>query len=162
MIAKKLAKIFCSGFGMGYVPKIPGTFASLIILYPVWFLKENFDLSFLIFLIIIYSSISFYFINIIIKEEKNKDPSFIIVDEHIGQAIALIFCQESFNDYIISFILLFSYKNSLAFEFSFTKILTCAFSFFEIASINGRNITISPIPILFCITNTFILNYRFF
>ncbi len=105
MIAKKLAKIFCSGFGMGYVPKIPGTFASLIILFPVWFLKENFDLSFLIFLIIIYSSISFYFINIIIKEEKNKDPSFIIVDEHIGQAIALIFCQESFNDYIISFIL---------------------------------------------------------
>ena len=105
MIAKKLAKIFCSGFGMGYVPKIPGTFASLIILFPVWFLKENFDLSFLIFLIIIYSSISFYFIYIIIKEEKNKDPSFIIVDEHIGQAIALIFCQESFNDYIISFIL---------------------------------------------------------
>ena len=105
MIAKKLAKIFCSGFGMGYVPKIPGTFASLINLFPVWFLKENLDLSFLIFLIIIYSSISFYFINIIIKEEKNKDPSFIIVDEHIGQAIALIFCQESFNDYIISFIL---------------------------------------------------------
>jgi phosphatidylglycerophosphatase A len=104
MIAR-LAKIFCSGFGMGYFPKCPGTFASFLVLFPVWFVKSNYNLSFLIGLITIYLLTSFLLINIIIQKEKNKDPGFIIVDEHIGQAVALIFCQESLNDYIISFIL---------------------------------------------------------
>ena len=47
-------------------------------------------------------------------------------------------------------------ESSKALEFSLTKILTGELNFFDIASINGKKITISPIPILFCIANIFI------
>ena len=52
---------------------------------------------------------------------------------------------------------LFFSRYSKALEFSLTKILTGELNFFDIALINGKKITISPIPILFCIANIFIL-----
>ena len=50
------------------------------------------------------------------------------------------------------------FKNCVAFEFFFTRMLTGTPNFFEIASINGKKITISPIPILFCMAKI-LINY---
>ena len=57
---------------------------------------------------------------------------------------------------IISLIFLLLFKNCDAFEFSFARILTGVLNFFAIASINGKKITISPIPFLFWIVKIFI------
>lgn len=35
---------------------------------------------------------------------ENKDPKFIVLDEYIGQAVALIFCRQDILDYLIAFI----------------------------------------------------------
>ena len=35
---------------------------------------------------------------------ENKDPKFIVLDEYIGQAAALIFCRQDILDYILAFI----------------------------------------------------------
>ena len=56
-------------------------------------------------LIFFFSILSYYFIKILIQNKTEKDPKFIIVDEYIGQSIALIFCNEEISEYLISFLL---------------------------------------------------------
>ena len=63
---KTLNTLFVTMCGLGKVPKIPGTFGLIII----------FILSFL--------SVAFY-----IKDNDNKDPKEIIIDELIGQSIPI-------------------------------------------------------------------------
>ena len=94
----KIYKFICSGFGIGYIPLFPGTIASFIILFPIWFFKENFGTNYLVLLILIFFFISLILISKVIEYEKNKDPKFIVLDEFIGQASALVFCNQLFFD----------------------------------------------------------------
>ena len=55
--------------------------------------------------LLIYSIMSFLFIKICIKNLSDKDPKYIVADEHIGQSISLIFCEQQIFDYLISFCL---------------------------------------------------------
>ena len=101
---KRLCLLISSGFGVGYSPLFPGTLASLIILIPIWFIKENLNLNIFISLIIFLTITSIYIISNVIEEMENKDPKFIVLDEYIGQAVALIFCRQDILDYLIAFI----------------------------------------------------------
>lgn len=103
-MSHKIYKFICSGFGIGYVPFFPGTIASFIILFPIWFFKENFGTNFFLLLILFFFFISLILISKIIKYEKNKDPKFIVIDEFIGQASALVFCNQLIFDYVLAFI----------------------------------------------------------
>ena len=96
MKIKFLANIFTSGFGVGNFKFFPGTLASLFILPIVWFIKENFDLKYFLLIIFIYTCVSIFLVSICIQKLNEKDPRFIVVDEHIGQAISLIFCDQKF------------------------------------------------------------------
>ena len=100
----KIYKFICSGFGIGYIPIFPGTIASFIVLFPIWFLKENFDTSYFVLFLIIIFFISAILISKTIKYEENKDPKFIVIDEFIGQASALVFCNQLVFDYVLAFI----------------------------------------------------------
>ena len=90
----KISKFICSGFGIGYIPIFPGTIASFIVLFPIWFLKENFDTSYFVLFLIIIFFISAILVSKTIKYEENKDQKFIVIDEFIGQAYALVFCNK--------------------------------------------------------------------
>ena len=88
---KFLNTLFVTMFGLGKIPKIPGTFGSLatiIILY-IFFhildLSSNLILICLIFIFIF----SFSAIANHIKDSKNKDPKEVIIDEFIGQSIPI-------------------------------------------------------------------------
>ena len=78
-------------FGLGKIPKIPGTFGSLatIILLYIFFhllnLSSNIILIGLIFIFIF----SFWAVETYIKDIKNKDPKEVIIDEFIGQSIPI-------------------------------------------------------------------------
>ena len=100
----KIFKFICSGFGIGYIPIFPGTIASFVILFPVWFFKDNFDKAYLILLILILLFLSERLISKIIKYEENKDPKFIVIDEFIGQASALVFCNQLIIDYLLALV----------------------------------------------------------
>ena len=101
----KIPDQFCSSFGLGYISKFPGTLASIVILPVVWLIKSSFGLSTLLFFIFFFSILSYFFIALSINKKKDKDPSSIIVDEYIGQSIALIYCNEGILEYLIAFIL---------------------------------------------------------
>ena len=48
---------------------------------------------------------SYFLIKTCIKKTTNKDPKYIVADEHIGQSISLIFCDQVIIDYLIAFCL---------------------------------------------------------
>ena len=49
-----------------------------------------------------YSLTSYFLIKICIKNTTNKDPKYIVADEHIGQSISLIFCEQEIVDYLLA------------------------------------------------------------
>ena len=78
-------------FGLGKIPKIPGTFGSLatiIILYIFFHVLNLSSYIILIFLLIILI-ISFFAVTAYIKDTENKDPKEVIIDEFIGQSIPI-------------------------------------------------------------------------
>lgn len=99
------SKLLCTGLGVGNIPFFPGTLASFSILPAVWFLKQNYGVTFFFIFLIFYFLISLILIKICIEKEKKKDPSYIVIDEHIGQAVALLFCNETIENYLLAFVL---------------------------------------------------------
>ena len=79
------------GRGLGKIPKIPGTFGSLATIIILYFFFHILNLSsnlVLIGLIVIFI-LSFSAITNHIKDNENKDPKEIIIDEFIGQSIPI-------------------------------------------------------------------------
>ena len=88
---KTLNKLFVTMFGLGKLPKIPGTFGSLatiIILYALFHILNLSSNLILIGLMVIFI-FSFSAVATHIKDSKNKDPKEIIIDEFIGQSIPI-------------------------------------------------------------------------
>ena len=88
---KTLNTLFVTMFGLGRIKKIPGTFGSLATIIVLYIFFHILDLSsniILIGLLIIFvysfSAIAFY-----IKDNENKDPKEVVIDEFIGQSIPI-------------------------------------------------------------------------
>ena len=88
---KNLNTLFVTMFGLGKIPKIPGTFGSFATIVILYFFFHVFELSSNIILIILINIfiLSFLAITIYIKYNENKDPKEIIIDEFIGQSIPI-------------------------------------------------------------------------
>jgi len=77
--------------GLGKVPKIPGTFGSLataIILY-IFFHILNIPSNLILIGLMIIFIFSFLAVASHIKDNENKDPKEVIIDEFIGQSIPI-------------------------------------------------------------------------
>jgi len=107
--------LFVTMFGLGKIKYIPGTFGSLVTAIILYFFFHQLNISsnvILISLIIIFIY-SFYAISNHIKDNKNKDPSEIIIDEFLGQSIPIYLYEISHgttkenNDAIIYYIIFF-------------------------------------------------------
>ena len=78
-------------FGLGKIPKIPGTFGSLatiIILY-IFFHILNISSNIILLVLVVIFIYSFSAVANHIKDNENKDPGEIIIDEFIGQSIPI-------------------------------------------------------------------------
>ena len=83
--------LFVTMFNLGKIRFIPGTFGSLatiIILY-IFFHVLNISSNIILLVLIIIFVYSFSAVADHIKDNDNKDPSEIIIDEFIGQAIPI-------------------------------------------------------------------------
>jgi len=86
-------------FGLGKIPKIPGTFGSLATVIILYLFFHIFNLSsnlILVFLIIIFI-LSFFTVANHIKDNENKDPKEVVIDEFIGQSIPIYLYEISHN-----------------------------------------------------------------
>ena len=114
---KNLNTLFVTMFGLGRIKIIPGTFGSLATVLILYFFFHIYNISsniILLFLLIIFI-LSFFTIAAHIRDNKNKDPSEVIIDEFIGQSIPIYLYEishgtkktsdEALIFYIICFIL---------------------------------------------------------
>ena len=117
--------------GLGKVPKIPGTFGSLatiIILY-LFFHILNLSSNLILILLIVIFILSFFAVAHHIKDNENKDPKEIIIDEFIGQSIPIYLYEishgtekspnEALIFYCISFVLFRFFDIAKPFPVSF-------------------------------------------
>ena len=83
--------LFVTMFGLGKLPKIPGTFGSLATVIVLYYFFHILNMSANIILIglIIIFIYSFSAISAHIKGNENKDPKEVIIDEFIGQSIPI-------------------------------------------------------------------------
>ena len=82
---------FVTLFGIGKLPKIPGSYASLatvIFLYSLFHIF-GFKANIFLFILVGVFIVSIFAINFYIKDKKNKDPKEIVIDEFIGQSIPI-------------------------------------------------------------------------
>ena len=88
---KKINTLFVTMFGLGRIPKIPGTFGSLatvILLYIFFHILDLSPILIFTFLIVIFV-FSFKAVALHIKDNANKDPKEVVIDEFIGQSIPI-------------------------------------------------------------------------
>ena len=88
---KTLNTIFVTMFGLGKIPKIPGTFGSLatVILLYILFHILNLSSNIILLGLMIIFIFSFSAVATHIKDNENKDPKEVIIDELIGQSIPI-------------------------------------------------------------------------
>ena len=83
--------LFVTILGLGKLPKIPGTFGSLATLLILYVLFHKFNLSSNLILVVLISIFIYSFLAVAnyIKDNENKDPKEVIIDEFIGQSIPI-------------------------------------------------------------------------
>ena len=104
-MVNKLANWFSTVLKIGYLPIAPGTWGSLAALV-VWFLiiESTSTITFIAAIIIIFI-LGVYTSSITEIYLAKKDPSVIVIDEWVGQWIALIFLPKSLIWGIVAFVL---------------------------------------------------------
>ena len=101
----KFANWFSTVFKIGYLPIAPGTWGSLVA-FLVWYVIIGHISSItLIALIIIILELGVYTSSITENNIKEKDPGVIVIDEWVGQWIALLFLPKSFLWGLVAFAL---------------------------------------------------------
>lgn len=100
-----ILKFLASGFGSGFFPYAPGTFASFCFL-PIGFLINGIagPLGSLIMSLFL-CFFSWVVVAFVVKDTKESDPSWIVLDEFAGQNIALFLSGTSIVLCLLSFVL---------------------------------------------------------
>ena len=95
----KINFLFVTLFGIGKIKIIPGTFGSLATALLLFFLFHILNISpnIILFSIFAIFFISFFAVNVFIKDLTNKDPKEVVIDEFIGQSIPLYLYEVSHN-----------------------------------------------------------------
>ena len=90
-----LSNWFSTVFKIGYLPIAPGTWGSLAALIVWYVLIGHISSITLIALIVIIFALGVYTSSVIEINLTIKDPSIVVIDEWVGQWIALLFLKES-------------------------------------------------------------------
>jgi phosphatidylglycerophosphatase A len=89
---RKIIYILASGFGSGYLPKIPGTFGSIVGLILTYFLLILGHHHALLIAFFITLVVGWCCSHVILQEEDqlDPDPSFIVIDEIAGMMLTVL------------------------------------------------------------------------
>ena len=107
---KQTAFLLSTLFYVGYFPKIPGTIGSLVSLPIIFYICYKFGFIGLLATIIISFIVAMVSVKEVLKYTKH-DPSFVVIDEFIGQAVTFLLISDTLVSntnivpYIIGFIL---------------------------------------------------------
>ena len=103
-LTQKIAWGLSIGFGSGLLPKAPGTFGSLVALFAFYPLSK-FSWQLQLTSILILSVIAFWSVNEAQQMTQKHDDSRIVIDEFVGQWIALFTAPTNWIYFGIAFVL---------------------------------------------------------
>jgi len=89
MLMEKLIKIIATFFGLGHVPKLPGSATSLAVALLYWYFAPVFSLRFVLF--IVFTVLGFLVAGKAEKIYQKKDALCITIDEASGMSLGLLF-----------------------------------------------------------------------
>ena len=101
----KISEWIATCFKVGYLPLAPGTWGSIFAILVWWVLLKDLDLLIFGIVIILFFFIGIIVSNIIIDQNGDNDPSHIIIDELVGQWLALWMLPDGSFYIIVVFIL---------------------------------------------------------
>lgn len=104
---KNFSKFIASGFGVGFLPKAPGTWGALLALLlslPLLYV-ENFQRNFILGILIVVFTVAGVWSANRVEEVWGHDPKQVVVDEMVGFWITVLFVPAVLKFYIIGFVL---------------------------------------------------------
>ncbi len=98
--------LFLSLGGIGFLPKSPGTFASITTIIPLYFLAQ-YNAPYIIFIpiLLIMLGFSIFLTSNLQKKFQIEDPSWIVIDEFFGVFAMWPFLGRAWPQYLAAFIL---------------------------------------------------------
>ena len=102
----RLATALGTALGLGYVPYIPGTFASLVTAGAVALLHRASDSATLQLgaALVLLLPVSIWASARVARREANHDPSHVVIDEVVGQVFCLLWVPFSWTFLVIGFV----------------------------------------------------------
>ena len=101
----KISEWIATCFKVGYLPLAPGTWGSIFAILLWWVFIKDLNLYVFGVIIVLFFIIGIVTSNIMIDELDDNDPSHIIIDELVGQWLALLFLPNGLINIAIAFIL---------------------------------------------------------
>jgi len=94
-MSEKLALIIATYFGLGLSPKAPGTVGSIGTLPLAFVLCYFFGALGIIVAAIPIAVVGIYATDVLIRDQEEKDPGKVVVDEVVGQLLAFLFVADA-------------------------------------------------------------------
>ena len=94
-MSEKLALIIVTYFGLGLSPKAPGTVGSIGTIPLAFLLAYFFGIYGIIVAAIPIAIVGIYATDVLIREQEEKDPGKVVVDEVVGQLLAFVFVADA-------------------------------------------------------------------
>ena len=85
-----MSAVIATIFGIGYLRPAPGTWGSLVALVLAIFIVETFGVIEFVFALVLICVIGWWATSDYLKQIKTKDPSEVVIDELVGQWIAVL------------------------------------------------------------------------
>jgi phosphatidylglycerophosphatase A len=103
---KKISEFIATGFYVGYIRVAPGTFGSFSAVVSVWWMQQFFDYSVLVKIvcIVLTTIIGLFSADHLLKDTREKDPQYIVIDEWAGQFTAFLLVPASLENLALGFI----------------------------------------------------------
>ena len=105
-MGKKLNSFIATSGGIGYLPLAPGTWAAGALAILWFFVCQKFPDTIIwqVLLACLLFIGGVYFSGKLISD-KEKDPSFVVIDEVAGMAVTLLFIPSTWQNFVVGFIL---------------------------------------------------------
>ena len=91
--------------GLGYLPVAPGTWGSLLALPLAWLVLSQWSPNILLVITLLLFLAGILASSIHQKRAKDKDPSYIVIDELVGQLLVLSIAPLDWSYFFIAFVL---------------------------------------------------------
>ena len=96
--------LIATGFGAGLLPRMPGTYASLLTVVVWWLVLADLELELQLPILIVTAVACFFATDVVVRRYKVEDEPEITSDEVVGQLMVLVLIPREFWCVVLGFV----------------------------------------------------------